>query len=104
MKLTLVRAPIVIGSFVSGAFALFALLAIFASSPRWDDHLINAAGVFAAALVLSLALRLVTGVVRPPPTASRRARLVTVVSLAAFVALVSVACAVAIFIDGMSFV
>jgi hypothetical protein len=103
MKLTLVRAPIVVGSLISGAFVLFAVLEILLASPRWDDHLINAVGVFAAGLFISFTLRLATAAFRPQPDAPKRAKLIQLVGLIAFVSLIVVAIKVAMFIDGMSF-
>jgi hypothetical protein len=93
----------VIGSLVSGGFVFFALLSIFTSSPRWDDHLINAAGVFAAGLFVSFALRLATAALRPQAAASKRTRFVRLLWLVAFAALVFGVVKVAMFIDGMSF-
>lgn len=74
MKLNLVRAPIVVGSLMAGALVLIALVEAFRSSPRWDDHLLNAIGVLGAAVFVSFTLRLVTAAFRPEPGAPRRAK------------------------------
>jgi hypothetical protein len=103
MKVDLVRAPIVVGTLVAGALLAIAAFEALASSPRWDDHLINAIGVFAAGLVISFTLRLATGALRPEPGVSRRARLVRMAWLLALALLIFVAIQVAMFIDDMSF-
>jgi hypothetical protein len=103
MKVDLVRAPIVIGSLIAGALALMAVLALLVSSPRWDDHLLNAVGVLAVAAFLSLTLRLATGAFRRQPGAPRRARLISIAWLVALASLTFIAIQVAMFIDDMSF-
>jgi hypothetical protein len=103
MKIDLVRAPLVIGSVIAGAFVIAALLALTTSSSRWDDHLINAAGIFAGALALTIVLRLGVGVVRPQPGASTRRRFIKALWLLALLLLGAIGVAIALFIDSMSF-
>jgi hypothetical protein len=100
---SLVRAPAVIGSVIAGALVLWALLQAVTSNSRWDDSLLNAAGVFAGGLFVSLTLRLVTAVFRPKTGQSARARIVNLVWLVVFVLLVAVVVTLATFINDMSF-
>lgn len=83
MKLDVVRTPLLVGSVVGGVLILLALLAILTGSTRWDDHLINAAGVFAGCALISLVFHLVIGAFRPPADATKRARIVKFVLLLA---------------------
>ena len=103
MKLTLVRAPLVIGSLIAGTLVLVSLLAMLTSNPRWDDHLINAIGVFVGGLFLSFVLWLATAAFRPRPGASKRARFIRIAWFGALVLLIVIVIKVAMFIDDMSF-
>jgi hypothetical protein len=103
VKATLVRAPLVIGSSISGALVLLALVEALGSGPRWDDHLLNATGVLGGALLVSLTLWLVTAVFRPDPNVTQRVRRTRIAALIALVLLTLVAISVAVFINDMSF-
>ena len=103
MKIDIVRAPIAIGSLISGGLVLAAVLAVVTSSPRWDDHLINAVGVFSVGLFASLTLWLVTAALRPQPGAPRRTRFIRIAWLAVLAVSIFAAIKVALFIDGMRF-
>lgn len=58
MTINLLRAPLILGAVISGGLVLFAIAALVTSSPRWDDHLLNAIGVFIAGVFVSLTLGL----------------------------------------------
>jgi hypothetical protein len=103
MKFTLIRAPVLIASLISGALILVSLLAVLTSSPRWDDHLINAIGVLIVGVFASLTLRLTTAAFRPQPGVSKRARFISIVWLIALVLLIVIAFTIAMFINSMSF-
>jgi len=103
MKLTLVQAPIAIASLIAGTLVFVAVLALFTSSPRWDDHLINAVGVFVGGLFVSLVLWLATAAFRPQLGVPKRARLIRIVWLIALVLVIVLVIGVTIFINNFSF-
>lgn len=103
MKMNLVRAPIVVGSLIAGTLVLFALVEAFRSSPRWDDHLLNAIGVLGGAVFISVTLRLASAVFRPEPGVPRRTKLNRIMWLIAFGLLIVIAISVAVFINDISF-
>jgi hypothetical protein len=103
MKINVVRAPMVIGSLIAGALVVIALVDMLMSDSRWDDHLLNAIGVLGGALFLSLTLKLTTAAFRPPPDLPRRAKVIRIVWLIAFVLVMCIVISVAIFINSMSF-
>jgi ABC-type Fe3+-siderophore transport system permease subunit len=61
------RAPLVIGAVVAGIFLLLAFVALLTSNPRWDDHLINAAGAFAVGAIATVVLTLGASAFRRRP-------------------------------------
>jgi hypothetical protein len=103
MKLNPARASIVVGSLISGVLVLVSLVELLVSSPRWDDHLLNAIGVFFGALFIGFTLRLVTTVLRRRPDVSKRSRLASVVWLFLLMLFVLLIVRIAMFIDTMSF-
>ena len=103
LKMDLVGAPLVLGVLTASVLILLALLALVTSSPRWDDHLINAVGAFAAGLLITVILRLARAAFRPQPGAPRRSRFIAIACLLALVLLGVIALAIAMFIDSMSF-
>jgi hypothetical protein len=103
MKINLIRTPIVVGSLISGTLVIISLIEAFISNPRWDDHLLNAIGIFIGALFISFTLWLVTTVFRPQPNASQRSKFASIGWLLLFVLLIFVVFKIAMFIDNMSF-
>ena len=103
MIVNLVRTPIVIGAVISGALVLLAVAALVTSSPRWDDHLINAIGVFIAGLFVSLTLALTIAAFRQQPGVSRRRRVINILLFVALAICLVIAGVVAWFINNMSF-
>jgi hypothetical protein len=82
---------------------LLALVALLTGNPRWDDHLINAIGVFAAGMFISFAFRIAVNAFRPQPGASARAMVLNVFLRIALAAMGFIAIGIATFIDNMSF-
>lgn len=103
MKVDLVRAPIVLGALVAGTLVLISALEMLTSNPRWDDHLLDAAGVLVGGLFLSFTLWLGTAAFRPRPGAPKRVRFIGIAGLVALVLLILIAVWVAMWIDDMSF-
>jgi chromate transport protein ChrA len=103
MSSNLVRVPLVIGAVISGVLLMLSLVALITSNPRWDDHLINAVGVFAGAVCVSVVLRIAANAFRPQPGTSKRKRLVYIIWFVALVLFIVIAVQIALFIDNMSF-
>jgi hypothetical protein len=93
----------VIGSLIAGALVQLALVALLTTSPRWDDHLINATSVLGGALLVSVVLWFATAAFRPRPGAARRATFISIMWIVALVLLIGVVISVAVFINNMSF-
>lgn len=103
MGISLVWAPLIIGTVISGVLLMLALMALVTSNSRWDDHLINAVGWFLAALIVSLTLRLTVNVFRPKPGVSRQWRVIHVLLFAALVLFIGLAAWVTWLLSNMSF-
>ena len=103
MGISLVWAPLIIGVVISGVLLMLALMALVTSNSRWDDHLINAVGVFLAALIVSLTLRLTVNVFRPKPGASTQWRVINILLFVALVFFIGLAAMVAWMLSDVSF-
>ena len=95
MGISLIWAPLIIGVVISGVLLMFALMALVTSNSRWDDHLINAIGVFLAALFVSVTLRLTINAFRPRPGASKGTRVISILLLVTLVLFIGLAAMVA---------
>jgi hypothetical protein len=78
MKNSLVWMPFQLGSLFGAILLGLSLIALVRSNSRWDDHLINAVGVFAAGLFVSFTAWLVVTAVRPQPGVSRQTRILSI--------------------------
>ena len=99
----IVRAVMVTGTVIAGVLLMLSLFALVTSNSRWDDHLINAIGVFAGAVLVSVTLRLVIDVFRPRPGVSTRRKVINILLFVALVFLVGMAATVLWLLRDMSF-